>query len=235
MVYELYCRTGIPGRGEFVRLALAEANVPYVDVARVRGMDAHRALFQDRSLKTPPYAQPALKDGRRVVAQTANILDYLGRRHGLTPKSEAGRMWVLQIQMTITDFVVQAHDTHHPLGNSLYYEEQKPEALRRAQEFRTVRLPKFLNWFDTIVERSGGPYLTGKRVTYADLSLFHMIAGLKYAFPKAMRRELRKRPRLVALHRTVAARPRIARYLKSDQRLPFNQSGVFRRYPELDG
>lgn len=235
MVYELYYWPGIQGRGEFVRLALAEADAPYVDVARERGMEAFRSLWHDDGLKTVPFAPPALKDGRKVIAQTANILAYLGEKHGLAPKSEVGRIWTLQLQLTIADFADNTHDTHHPLGSSLYYEEQKSEALKRAHEFRKVRLPKFLDWFQTVIERSGGPYLTGKRVTYADLSLFQMVAGLSYAFPKAAKRELKKRPLVAALHDKVAARPRIAAYLNGPHRIPFNESGLFRRYPELDG
>ena len=170
-----------------------------------------------------------LKAGRLVIAQTANILLYLGPRLGLAPKVEAGRLWVHQLQLTIADWLVEAHDTHHPIAGGLYYEDQKREATRRAEDFRTNRMPKFLDYFGGVLERT-----RGARVTYADLSLFQMICGLRYAFPRAMARLERKHPRLVALHDRVSARPRIAAYLASERRIAFNQQGIFRHYPELD-
>jgi glutathione S-transferase len=237
-MYELYYWPGIQGRGEFVRLALEEAGAKYVDVARGDGgVDKMMAAMSDSGLVTPPFAPPFLKDGKKVIAQVANILLYLGEREGLAPKAEAAKLWTHQIQLTITDFVVQAHDTHHPLGAAFYYEDQKPEAARHAENFRKNRIPKFLAWFERILEanRKGAGHLVGGRVTYADLSLFQMVAGLSYAFPRAMKRELKKTPHVAALCEAVAARKRIKAYLESDRRLAFNESGIFRHYPELDG
>jgi glutathione S-transferase len=195
------------------------------------------AAMGDEALTTPPFAPPFLVDGKKVIAQVANILLYLGERHGLAPKAEAGKLWTHQIQLTITDFVVQAHDTHHPLGAAFYYEDQKPEAARYAENFRKVRIPKFLAWFERILDANpkGPQHLVGGRLTYADLSLFQMIEGLSYAFPRAMNRELKKTPHIVALREAVASRKRIKAYLESDRRLPFNEKGIFRHYPELDG
>jgi glutathione S-transferase len=237
-MYELYYWPAIQGRGEFVRLALEEAGAKYVDVARGEGgVDTMMALMNDPDLATPPFAPPFLRDGKRTIAQVANILLHLGEREGLAPKAEAAKLWTHQIQLTITDFVVQAHDTHHPLGGALYYEEQKPEAARHAENFRKNRLPKFLAWFERILEHNpkGPEHLVGGRITYADLSLFQMVAGLKYALPRAMARELKKAPRVAALHDAVAARKRVRAYLDSERRLPFNEKGIFRHYPELDG
>jgi glutathione S-transferase len=231
MPYELYYWPSIQGRGEFVRLALEEAGAKYVDVWRESGM-------RDPDVgATPPFAPPYLKDGKKIIGQTSNILLYLGERHGLAPKSEAGRFWTHQIQLTIADLVVEAHDTHHPLGGAFYYEEQKPESKRRAKMFRESRLPKFLGWFEEILENNpkGDNFLVGARVTTADLSLFQVVEGLSYAFPKAMARALPKHPRVSALRDRVAARPRIKAYLKSERRIPFNEDGIFRHYPELDG
>ena len=231
MPYELYYWPSIQGRGEFVRLALEEAGASYVDVWREGGSprDADSA-------ETPSFAPPCLRDGKKVIGQTANILLYLGDKHGLAPKSEAGRLWTHQIQLTIADLVVEAHDTHHPLGGDFYYEDQKPESLRRARLFRESRIPKFLEWFEMILQRNpkGDAHLVGARITTADLSLFQVVEGLSYAFPKAMKRELAKVPRVVALRDRVAVRPRIKTYLKSEQRIPFNEEGIFRHYPELD-
>ena len=237
MRYELYYWPGIQGRGEFVRLALEEAGAPYVDVARRKGgMAKMERLLESERLKHPPFAPPFLKAGSLLIGQTANILLYLGARHGLAPKNEAGRLWVHQLQLTIADLVAEAHDVHHPIAGSLYYEDQKREAKRAAEHFIAERIPKYLGYFETVLKRNGprASYLAGTRLTYADLSLFQAVEGLRYAFPRAMARIEKKLPRVVALRNRVAARPRIAAYLKSDRRIPFNQSGIFRHYPELD-
>lgn len=236
MRYELYYWPQIQGRGEYVRLALEEAGADYVDVARRKGGETEMMRLMARAATgTPPFAPPFLKTGKLVIGQTANILLYLGGRHGLAPKGEAGRLWVHQLQLTLADFVVEIHDTHHPVAASLYYEEQMPEAKRRAEIFRAERLPKFLGYFERVLRGSGGPYLAGRRCTYADLSLFQTVAGLRYAFPHAMARCERPRARIGALHDAVAARPRLAAYLTSPRRIPFNRMGIFRHYPELDG
>ena len=241
MRYELYYWPSIQGRGEFVRLALEDAGAEYVDVARLskrggRGIPALMRFLESRSVEHPPFAPPFLKAGRLVIAQTANILLFLGPRLGLVPKNEASGLWAHQLQLTIADWVVEVHDTHHPISGGLYYEEQKPEAKRRDADFRAERLPKFLDYFEQILDRNpkGTDYLVGKEVSYVDLSMFQMIAGLCYAFPRAMARLEPTHPRLVALHDRVSARRRIAAYLKSRRRLPFNQQGIFRHYSELD-
>ena len=237
MRYELYYWGSIQGRGEFVRLALEEAGVSYVDVARTDGGEEHMlALLADPALGCPPFAPPFLKAGRRLIGQTANILLFLGERHGLAPKSEAGRLWTHQLQLTLADLVVEAHDTHHPIAGSLYYEEQRPEAKRRATDFVGNRLPKYFRYFERALagNPTGPAHLVGARLTYADLSLFQVVAGLRYAFPKVMARIAKQYPNVMALHARVAARPRIAAYLASERRLPFNQQGIFRHYAELD-
>jgi glutathione S-transferase len=235
MRYELYYWPDIQGRGEFVRLALEEAGADYVDVARkARGVPAMLRLMQGARTKHPPFAPPFLKAGKEIIGQTANILMFLGARHGLAPKSDAGRLWVNQLQLTISDFLVEVHDTHHPIASGLYYEDQRAPAKLRAADFLKHRVPKFLGYFERVLADGGGPYLNGRAVTYADLSLFQIVAGLRYAFPKATRRLEKKLPAVIALHDRVAARPRIAAYLGSPRRIAFNQSGIFRHYPELD-
>jgi glutathione S-transferase len=232
MKYELYYWPGIQGRGEYVRLALEEAGADYADVARERGTSAMMRMMEDG--RTPPFAPPFLKAGKLLIGQTANILLYLGVRHGLAPKSEAPRLFVHQLQLTVTDFVLEIHDTHHPLGPSLYYEDQRQPAKKRTEDFWKERVPKYLGYFERLLERSGGAYLTGRRLTYMDLSLFQIVAGLRYAFPKRMKAFEGEIPGLVDLHDRVAARPNIKAYLKSDRRIPFNEEGIFRRYKELD-
>ena len=237
MPYELYYWPGIQGRGEFVRLALEEAGADYIDVARRKGgMAKMQRLLESERVKHPPFAPPFLKAGALLIAQTANILLYLGPRHALAPKNEAACLFVHQLQLTIADLVAEAHDVHHPIAGSLYYEDQKREATRAAQHFIAERIPKYLGYFETVLERNGArkSYLTGARLTYADLSLFQTVEGLRYAFPRAMARVEKNFPRVIALHDRVAARPRIAAYLKSDRRLAFNESGIFRHYRELD-
>ena len=233
MRYQLYYWPSIQGRGEFVRLALEEAAADYVDVARgPRGTAAMMRLMAGKGTATPSFAPPFVVAGRQVVGQTANILLFLGARLGLAPKSEAGRLWVHQIQLTIADFVDEVHDTHHPLGPMRYYEEQLAPARLRSAEFREQRAPKYLGYFEDLL--ASGAYVAGRQLSYADLSLFQIVEGLRYAFPKAMGRLERKLPRLVALHDKVAARPNIRAYLASDRRIAFNEDGIFRHYKELD-
>ncbi len=236
MDYQLFYWPTIQGRGEFVRLALEDAGTAYADVARLAGgMNKMLALLEGRGTDRPSFAPPFLKSGRLLIGQTANILSHIGTRHGLAPASEASRLWTHQLQLTICDLVDEVHDSHHPIAGSLYYEDQKPEAARRAADLVRNRLPKYLGYFDGVLARQAGSYLLGRRATYADLSLFQVMEGLAFAFPKASRRLEKRFARLAGLRGRVAARPRIAAYLKSDRRLAFNQSGIFRRYPELDG
>lgn len=240
MRYEFYYWPMIQGRGEFVRLALEDAGADYVDVAREpeangMGMAAMTRVMQDASAKRPPFAPPFLRVGNQFIAQTANILAYLGPRLGLVPADEAGRTWAHQLQLTVTDFVKEAHDTHHPIASSLYYEDQKPEALKRSADFLAVRLPKYFGYFQSLLDRNGGQWMVGEAVSHVDLSMFQIVAGMRYAFPKAMARQETTYAKLIALHDRVAGRPRLKAYLGSPRRIPFNEKGIFRRYPELDG
>ena len=246
MSYQLHYWPGIQGRGEFVRLALEAAGAPYIDVARGdesagQGVAAMQHYLEDASVPRPPFASPFLVDGKRVIGQTAAILLYLGPRLALAGKSEADQLWTHQIQLTIGDLVTEAHDIHHPVGSSLYYEDQKQEALRRAADFRKTRLPKFLGWFEAVLERNARnlsgrmPHLVGGRLSYADLSLFQAVEGLRYALPTTSRKAMKKAPKVAELHTGIAAHKRVAAYLASGRRLPFNQQGIFRHYPELDG
>jgi len=235
MRYELYYWPMIQGRGEFVRLALEDAGADYVDVARRANGMARLERFMGRYPRAP-FATPYLKAGKLVIGQTANILHFLGPRLGLVPKNEADRLWIHQLNLTIADWLVEAHDVHHPIGSGLYYEEQKREAKRRATDFLAHRLPKFLGYFEDILARNPARsgWLAGRRISTADLALFQVIDGLRYAFPRAMRRREKKVPRSVALRDRVAARRGVAAYLASPRRIPFNEYGIFRHYPELD-
>jgi len=241
MTYELYYWPGIQGRGEFIRLALEEAGARYRDVGLLPrsqggGGPAILQVLAARGLQRPPFAPPILKVGRQLIAQTPNILLFLGGRLQLAPHDEPGRLWTHQLQLTILDWYLEIFHTHHPLGDGYAYEEQKREARRRTKDFLDVRLPKFMGYFERVLEcnRARGPWMVGARLTYADLSLAQVLAGLRYAFPLASGRVLRRRPRLRALHDAVFARPRIARYLASERRQPFNNEDLFRHYPELD-
>jgi glutathione S-transferase len=234
MRYELYYWPSIQGRGEYVRLALEDVGADYADVARTgRGMPAMMKMMEAQK-GTPPFAPPFLKAGKLVIGQTANILLYLGSRHGLAPKVEAGRLWVHQLQLTVTDFVLEVHDTHHPLGPSLYYEDQKAPAKKRTDEFWNERVPKYLGYFEKLLKSHGGGYVTGRRLTYVDLSLFQIVEGLRYAFPRRMKAFERSIPGLVDLRNRIAARPNIRAYLASPRRIAFNEDGIFRRYKALD-
>ena len=230
MTYELWYWDGIPGRGEFVRLALEAGRIPYSEPPREQDGRLGPDLVAERM--HPPFAPPYLKAGKLVISQTANILLFLGETHGLAPDSISGRLWVNQLQLTIADWVTEAHDAHHPIDSGLYYEDQKPEALRRAEAFRTERLPKFLDYFSTLLARNA-PFVAGASWSYADLSLFQVIEGLRHAFPRRMATLEPEHERILDVHRRVAELPGIRDYLESPRRLPFGD-GIFRHYPELD-
>lgn len=240
MRYELFYWPGIQGRGEFIRLALEAAGADYVDVARESGpgmgVEAVRELMHGTDMPRPPFAPPFLRAGKQVIAQTANILHYLGPRLGLAPDAESARLWLHQLQLTVEDLVLDIHDTHHPIAMSLYYEDQKAESKRRAEYFTRVRAPELLGYFERVLQRNdkGRGYLVGRTLTYIDLSLFQIVEGLRYAFPGMMAQLEPELPGLVTLHDRVMKHPRIAAYLVSDRRLPFNEDGIFRHYPELD-
>jgi len=240
MTYELYYWPGIQGRGEFVRLALEEAGAPYVDVARERGpgrgVAALITMLKGGAGAPAPFAPPFLKDGEAVVSHAANILAYLAPKLGLAPPTDALRVFANGLQLTVTDFVAEVHDTHHPISNDLYYEDQKKEAKARATAFLDHRLPKFLRYFERVLESNaeGGGHAVGAGLTAVDLSLFQLAEGMIYAFPHAMARFAVQYPRLATLRDSVRARPRIAAYLASPRRVPFNEDGIFRHYPELD-
>jgi glutathione S-transferase len=235
MRYQLFYWPDIQGRGEFVRLALEDAGAAYDDVARKSGgVDRMMTMMKGGRDKHPPFAPPFLKAGKLLIAQVANILLYLGPRLKLAPRDEAGRLWLHQLQLTVTDFVKEIHDTHHPIASGLYYEDQKPEAKRYADNFIDERAPKYLGYLETVLRKSGGPYLAGRKATYVDLSVFQLIEGLRYAFPQAMSGIERKVSGLVMVHDKVAVRPGIKAYLASPRRIAFNEMGIFRHYPELD-
>jgi glutathione S-transferase len=237
--YELYYWPGIQGRGEFVRLALEEAGASYVDIARLPrskggGVEAILRVLRGELGPHIPFAPPVLRAGDVVVAQTAAILHFLAPRLGLVPDDPAFRLWVHQLQLTITDVVAEIHDTHHPISVELYYEQQKKEARRYARHFTSERIPKYLGYFERVLAASGGPHALGSLFSYVDLSLFQLMEGLRYAFPRTMEAGASRLPRLTALADLVSQRPRIAAYLASPRRLPFSTDGVFRHYPELE-
>jgi glutathione S-transferase len=240
MNYQLYYWPTIQGRGEYVRLALEEAGASYRDVAREsgrgHGVPALLDMMRARRIGRPAFAPPFLKAGRLIIGQTANILEFLGPRHGLAPREEGGRIWAHQLQLTILDLVAEVHDTHHPISPNLYFHEQRKEARRRTGDFLESRAPKYLGYFEGLMARNGrhARYLIGARLSYVDLSLFQVVAGLGFAFPRAAARWARRYKRLYALHARVQERPRIASYLASPRRIPFNNDGIFRQYPELD-
>ena len=241
MRYKLYYWPTIQGRGEFIRLALEQSGATYTDVARRSersgmGVAAMLRLMENGVNPLPSFAPPFLQSGDIFIGQTANILLFLGPRLHLVPEDEATRLWAHQLQLTIADLVTEVHDTHHPVASGLYYKDQKPEALLRATDFTGARLPKFLDYFESIIVSNpkSDKYLIGDALSYVDLSMFQLVAGLRYAFPKTMKRLEPDYPCLIALYKLVASQPRIARYLASSRRLAFNQQGIFRRYPELD-
>ncbi|TBV72672.1 glutathione S-transferase [Pseudoxanthomonas winnipegensis] len=233
MHYELYYWSGIQGRGEFVRLALEDAGADYTDVVREQGDAAMEPFLSGQQDGARPFAPPFLKAGRLVLAQVSAILHYLGPTLELVPEAESRRLQALQLQLTIADLVAEVHDTHHPIASSLYYQDQQAEAQRRAADLREQRLPKFLGYFEQVLAQADGRHAL-RQHSYVDLSLFQLMSGLQYMFPRRMAALAPELPLLHGLQERVAQRPRIAAYLASERRLPFNTNGIFRHYPELD-
>ena len=241
MKYQFFYWPGIQGRGEFVRLALEEGGADYVDTALLPesdggGVPALMAVLADPDSAQPPLAPPILRAGRKTIAQTANILAFLGPRLGLAPRDGAGKLWLHQLQLTMMDFVAEIHDSHHPIAGALYYEQQKPAAKRRTRHLLDERIPKFCAYLELVAERNGGRggWLAGTKLTYVDLSAAQIVAGLSYAFPKRFGKALKAWPGLQRIHTQVFARRRIKAYVASGRRIPFNEHGLFRHYPELD-
>jgi glutathione S-transferase len=239
MRYELYYTPSNQGRGEFVRLAFEEAGVAYDDVARLsgprRGPEAVTRFIQNAAVMHPPFAQPFLKAGRLVIGQTANILLYLGPRLALVPKAQADRLWAHQLQLTIADLLKEIQDTHHPVAHGLYYHEQQAEALTYTRHFLAERLPKYLGYFERVLGGANGRgCMVEGGLSYVDLSMFQLLEGLRFAFPRTMQHVEPAYPGIVALHDAVSVRPNIAAYLRSERRIAFNDRGIFRHYPELD-
>ncbi|MGN6374198.1 MAG: glutathione S-transferase [Sphingomonas sp.] len=233
MAYKLWYWPSIQGRGEFVRLPLEAAGIDYIDCAREEGAGA---LVDKMEALTgrEPYAPPFLELDGTVIAQTANILLYLSERHDLAPSAMADRLWLNQLQLTIADMVAETHNVHHPIAVGQYYADQKDAAAANAAQFRDERMPKFLSHFERAAQANDGDWLIDGRWTCADTSMFQLVAGLRYMFPKRMKALEPDLPGLVRIHDQVADLPGIKAYLKSDRRIPFNTDGIFRHYPELD-
>jgi glutathione S-transferase len=233
MAYRLWYWPSIQGRGEFVRLPLEAAGIAYEDCARERGTEA---LVADMEARAPyaPFAPPYLDTGTMAIAQVAHILTWLADAHGLAPKDEATLFWTIQLQLTVSDFVAEVHNVHHPIASSQYYEEQKDAAKACAAPFREERMPKFLGYFERAAKPNEGDWIVGGQWSPIDTSLFQPIEGLRYMFPKRMAALEPGLPGLAALHDRVARLPGVAAYLASDRRIPFNEDGIFRHYPELD-
>jgi glutathione S-transferase len=235
--YALYYWNALPGRGEFVRLLFVDAGVDWIEVARDPNGEGSAAVVAARRGLLgglPPYAPPILQVGSLVISQTANICAFVAARHGLVDEDPGRRAEALGLQMTIADVVSEVHDTHHPIAAGMYYEDQKTEAIAASRAFLDERLPAWLRYFSRVRAAGGGDWLLGDRLTYVDLSLYQLLRGLRYAFPHGFARAIADHGGLLAIHDAVAARPRIAAYAASPRCMPFNESGIFRRYPELD-
>lgn len=233
MSLELWYWPDIPGRGEFVRLFCEAGEIDYTDMARERGADAlveHMHALQG----SRPFAPPYIVDGDVVIGQTAHILSYLSDRNGLGSGEQDVDLQLIQLQLDISDFVAEVHSTHHPVAHDLYYADQMDAAYDHAEHFRANRIPKYLIHFENALAVNGGPFLLGDQWTHVDTSLFQVMEGLDYAFPRYMAEMHGSWPHLAALQATVPDIEGLAAYLASERRIPFNEDGIFRHYEELD-
>jgi len=252
--YELLYWPGIPGRGEFIRLVFEATKTPYSDPAMEskEGVNAVLAIKDEKSTgdedgNPPAFAPPALRihgegdSGKPLlIYQTPSILSYLGQHLNFQGTSEAEKHYILSHTLTALDLNNETHDVHHPISVGLYYEDQKTEALRRSKDFRENRIPKFLGFFERVLKgneaKGKGKYLVGDKLSYADTTLWHVVDGLKFAFPKEMeaREKAGEFPLLMGtFYKSVKEEPGIKEYLASDRRQKFSE-GIYRHYPELD-
>ena len=250
--YELLYWPEIPGRGEFIRLAFEATGTSYKDVANeskdgINAVLAAKAddLTIDSDGNPPAFAPPALrilgegKEGKTLVLyQTPAILSYLGDKLGLAGEDEVEKHWILSHTLTALDLNNEAHDTHHPVAVAKYYEDQKEEALKKATDFRENRLPKFFSFFERVLkgndENGQGKYLVGSKLSYADTTVWHVLNGLKFAFPKELEAREKEFPTLFGtFYPSVQEQSGLKDYLSSDRRKPYSM-GIFRHYPELD-
>jgi glutathione S-transferase len=234
MTYALWYWPNIPGRGEFVRLALEAAEVAYRDIAREQGAEA---LVRDLEARSGirPFAPPYLVDGAFAIAQVAHILAWLADRHDFGAGELERDLELITLQLTISDMVAEVHAVHHPISTALYYADQKDAALQAAAHFRTERMLKFLDYFEDALGANQGPFVLGRKWSHVDTSLFQLVEGLRYMFPQRMEAIGDDYPRLLACHEAVVALEGIAAYRASERCIPFNKDGIFRHYPELDG
>ncbi|PWN54081.1 hypothetical protein IE53DRAFT_383382 [Violaceomyces palustris] len=259
--YTLHYWPSIPGRGEYIRLAFEAAGQPFEENNKVESLVDH--IMTDTVVGHPPHFAPPLLEIRRkesgrepsggasaerfYLSQTPAILAYLAPKLGLTglPADEVqgteGDLKLAQLnQLTLTalDLSNEAHDTHHPVAVGAYYEEQKDEALRRAEDFRKNRVPKFLRYFETVIRSNGrgdGKRLIGPSLSVADLVLFQVLDGLSFAYPRLMASLERKGDYggVFGLKRHVGGWDKVKGYVESGRRRKFS-NGLYRHYPELD-
>ena len=246
-IYELFYWPGIPGRGEHVRLCFEESGTPYKDVCNVEenGIQQLYALNSEKSIgdtiNPPVAAPPALRYGDLIVSQTPNIVLYLGPKLGLAgPEDDKNAIYhVNQLSLTALDGLSnEPHDTHHPIATGWNYEEQKDEAKRKAKDYIANRLPKFLGYFEQVLNgpaSKGGDWLYGGQLTFADLVFWQCLDGVTFAFPKALKhlRESGRYDKTFKLYERVKARDNISKYLASNRRKKYSM-GIYRYYPELD-
>jgi glutathione S-transferase len=228
---QLWYWPDIPGRGEFIRLALEAAEVDYADMAREKGA---KAMLDDMASRSgiAPLAPPYIVDGDLCIGQTAHILAVLADRHGFGAGDLPTDLQLIQLQLDVSDMVSEVHAVHHPISGALYYRDQMDAAYEAAQHFRGTRIPRYLDHFERALAEQGGPFVLGEQWTHVDTSLFQLLEGLDYMFPNRMA-EL-DYPRLALCREAVMEIEGIDAYLGSERRLAFSEDGLFRHYPELD-
>jgi glutathione S-transferase len=191
------------GRAEVTRLVLAEAGVQYEEenFAVPEGFAALK-----KSGRLPFLAVPIWEDNGFTLAQSAAIANHIARAHGLRGKNPREEALVDQA-------LGAAEDVREE-----YRKLMRADASKRAEvraELLSTSLPR---WFGHLERQLGATgYFVGGSITVGDLAIWYAIEiGKDNGFGAA----LADCPKLNAWFDRVAARPKIAEYLKSPKRWP---------------
>ena len=205
------------GRGEIIRLVLAEAGQDWQEHVVARGTPPVNGRPTDfpalqATGELPFNALPVWEEpGGFRLAQSAAIANHLARAHGLRGKSAAE-------EAKVDEALGAADDVRMEL-RKVFTAAPEQRAAARA-ELAEKALPRWFGFLERLLKANHGGtgYLVGDGLTVADLALWYAV---ELAVDNELGAALPAHPLLEAWYRRVAARPRIAGYLKSPRRPAF--------------